>query len=71
MIVIDTVGHQAWTYFSAVCWLFGKRIFQERGYPIGLVASAWGGTAIELWSSPNVLKLCGLQQRQNEEMQAL
>ncbi|KAL5010828.1 hypothetical protein ScPMuIL_013133 [Solemya velum] len=54
----DTVGHKPWTYFSAVCWLYGKYLFQTLGYPIGLVDTTWGGTPIEDWSSPDALAQC-------------
>ncbi|XP_022291611.2 sialate O-acetylesterase-like [Crassostrea virginica] len=60
----DTLGHKPWTYFSAVCWLYGKYIYQKLNYPIGLVASSWGGTAIELWSSPDALKRCNIPPKQ-------
>ena len=44
--------------FSAVCWLFGKRLFDKYQRPIGLIQAAWGGTRIETWSSPDALKVC-------------
>ncbi|XP_046342771.2 sialate O-acetylesterase-like [Haliotis rufescens] len=44
--------------FSAVCWLFGEYLYPHRNYPIGLVESAWGGTPIEPWSSPDALAKC-------------
>jgi sialate O-acetylesterase len=37
--------------FSAVGWFFGKRIAAETGAPVGLIASYWGGTAVEPWIS--------------------
>ena len=43
---------------SAVCWLFGKRLYERLAIPIGLVKTAWGGTRIEAWSSPHVLDVC-------------
>lgn len=39
--------------FSAVGYFFGRRIHEETGVPIGLIANAWGGTAIEPWTSPD------------------
>ncbi|XP_054469024.1 sialate O-acetylesterase [Anoplopoma fimbria] len=48
--------------FSAVCWLFGRYLYDTLQYPIGLVESCWGGTPIEVWSSPKALQQCGLQQ---------
>jgi hypothetical protein len=37
--------------FSAVCYFFGRAIQKRRKIPIGLLVSAVGGTAIELWMS--------------------
>lgn len=35
--------------FSAVAYLFGKKLFAELNVPIGLIHSSWGGTAAEVW----------------------
>ena len=44
---------------SAVCWLYGRMIHQAlNGRPIGLVATAWNGTAIEVWLPPQVFQQC-------------
>ncbi|KAK5904450.1 hypothetical protein CesoFtcFv8_006014 [Champsocephalus esox] len=48
--------------FSAVCWLFGRDLYDKLQYPIGLVESCWGGTPIEPWCSSRVLQHCGLLQ---------
>ena len=48
------------TSFSAVCWLYGKYLFQNIKKPIGLIDTSWGGTPVEAWSSPDALKKCGL-----------
>jgi sialate O-acetylesterase len=42
--------------FSAVGYFFGKTVNEETGVPIGLIESAWGGTAIEPWTSPDAWK---------------
>ncbi|KAL8570528.1 hypothetical protein ACOMHN_008885 [Nucella lapillus] len=55
-----TVGKSPFNYFSAVCWLFGKQLYEARGYPIGLVDTTWGGTPVEAWSSPDALAHCGV-----------
>jgi len=57
----DIIGAPDWSHMSAVCWLFGRMIHQalnER--PIGLIASSWGGTAIEYWLPPDSLGKCGV-----------
>ncbi|XP_029374215.1 sialate O-acetylesterase [Echeneis naucrates] len=46
--------------FSAVCWLFGRYMYDILQYPIGLVESCWGGTPVEAWSSSRALQQCGL-----------
>ena len=48
------------TSFSAVCWLYGKYLYQNIKKPIGLIDTSWGGTPVEAWSSPDALKKCGL-----------
>ncbi len=61
-----------WTYFSAMCWFYGRDLFQSRQYPIGLIDTDWGGFAFifvsfsyllrstpdEAWSSPAALAKC-------------
>ncbi|XP_068023370.1 sialate O-acetylesterase isoform X1 [Melanerpes formicivorus] len=54
------LGHGNFSYFSAVCWLLGRALYDARQYPVGLVEAAWGGTPIEAWSSPRALRACGL-----------
>ncbi|KAM9318412.1 sialate O-acetylesterase [Pholidichthys leucotaenia] len=49
------------TNFSAVCWLFGRYMYEKLQYPIGLVESCYGGTAVECWSSSRALKQCGFE----------
>ena len=46
--------------FSAVCYLAGRDIYRGLGgdVPIGLVETAWGGTRIEAWTSPDALAKC-------------
>ena len=38
--------------FSAVCYYFGREIHSDLNVPVGLIASAWGGTKIEPWTPP-------------------
>ena len=52
-----------WKYFSAVCWVYGRMIHQALdGRPIGLITSAYVGTAIEVWMPPNALQDCNTTQ---------
>ncbi|NXK14322.1 SIAE acetylesterase, partial [Herpetotheres cachinnans] len=55
----ENLGHGNFTYFSAVCWLLGRYLYEALQYPIGLVEAAWGGTPIEAWSSRRALQACG------------
>ncbi len=36
--------------FSAVAYFFGKKLHETTGVPIGLIASAWGGSSCETWT---------------------
>ncbi|XP_072283344.1 sialate O-acetylesterase [Pyxicephalus adspersus] len=56
----ENLGHGDFSYFSAVCWVFGRHLARRLRYPIGLVESSWGGTPVEAWSSKTALKKCGL-----------
>jgi sialate O-acetylesterase len=54
----DSVGS---IYTSAICWLYGRMVHEALdGRPMGLIHTSWGGTAIELWTPPEVLKDCGV-----------
>lgn len=41
--------------FSAVAWFFAKRNHIEKGVPIGIIESNWGGTPAEGWTSADKL----------------
>ena len=57
----ESIGGPSFTYMSAVCWLYGRMIHEALGgRPIGLIATSWGGTAIELWMPPPALHDCGI-----------
>lgn len=38
--------------FSAVLYYFGRYLHKDLGVPVGLIASAWGGSLIEPWTPP-------------------
>jgi sialate O-acetylesterase len=42
--------------FSAVAYFFGRDLFKELRSPVGLIASSWGGTNAEEWTSPDFLR---------------
>jgi len=44
------------TKFSAVGFVFGRKLFQELKVPIGLIQSTWGGTHAESWTKMEVMK---------------
>ena len=44
--------------FSAVCWMFGRRMQAHLGIPVGLIENQVGGTAVERWSSTAALSKC-------------
>ncbi|MEI8376484.1 MAG: sialate O-acetylesterase [Planctomycetota bacterium] len=45
-----TVTAGGWGGFSAALYYFGRNLHKELNVPIGLVESAWGGSAIEPWT---------------------
>ena len=56
----DILNGPEWVYFSAVCWLYGRMIHEAlAGRPIGLIATSWGATPIEVWMPPKALHECG------------
>lgn len=57
---IETVNGGVWNYFSAVCWFYGKNVYDHFKRPIGLIATYWGGTPVEAWSSPDALQKCNI-----------
>jgi hypothetical protein len=64
------VGGPWGTNFSAVCWYFGRDVFLDRHYPIGLVSANWGATNIETWMSPAALATCAHLRSTEEQFEA-
>ena len=44
--------------FSAVCWMFGRRLYDLYGIPLGLINTNYPGSCVEAWSSPETNSLC-------------
>ncbi|OWF52499.1 Sialate O-acetylesterase [Mizuhopecten yessoensis] len=66
----ETIGGGAWqNTFSAVCWLYGKYLYQKLGYPVGLINDCYGGTPVEAWSSPDALAKCGMDTLDNRPVE--
>lgn len=42
--------------FSAVAWYFAKNYHRDKGIPIAIVDSSWGGTPAEAWTPLTALK---------------
>lgn len=42
--------------FSAVGYFFAKKLYESLGVPIGVIESAWPGTAAEEWTDPESLR---------------
>ena len=45
--------------FSAVGYFFGRQLHQTLNVPIGLIDTAWGGSACEAWVPREVLEEAG------------
>ena len=57
----SVTDHSKFGRFSAVCWFFGKNVHDKLNgtVPIGLISDNWGGTKVELWTTPESTKPCG------------
>lgn len=60
----DTLISGPWEYcnaesaewFSAVAYYFGRELYHDLDVPIGLINLAWGGSAMEAWTSEEALE---------------
>ena len=55
--------------YSAAGYFFGRELHKELDVPIGLIVSAWGGTAIESWMSQDAANLSETYTRLNDAWQ--
>jgi len=44
--------------FSAVGYFFGRALHKNLKVPVGLINTSWGGTRVEAWTDPAVVKAC-------------
>lgn len=47
--------HGTWGGFSATAYYFGRKLHKELNIPIGLIATTWGGTPAQSWTSSEML----------------
>ena len=43
-------------HFAAIGYIFGRRVHQSSGIPIGLIDASWGGTVLEAWLTREALE---------------
>lgn len=56
-----SIGFGNWSATSAVCWWYGRNLYDALQIPIGLVSSNWGGTVIQAWSDNATNAECGTE----------
>ncbi|KAJ8314736.1 hypothetical protein KUTeg_006886 [Tegillarca granosa] len=47
--------------FSALCWLYGKYLYQTLGYPLGLIDASYANSSIGAWTPPEAAADCGIR----------
>jgi sialate O-acetylesterase len=53
----DSVNGTDFGYFSAFCYFFARDLAARLGAdapPLGLISSSWGGTCLQMWTSPGI-----------------
>ncbi len=61
---------EALKFMSAVCFLYGRNIYDVTEVPQGMVDADWGGTRVEAWSSQDVLDACNVPSNSNGDANA-
>lgn len=56
-------------HFSAVGYFFARKLYQELNVPIGMIHTSWGGTVVETWMSPKMIKEQGDFDAELKELQ--
>ncbi len=41
---------------SAIAYFFARKLYETLGVPVGVINASWGGTIIEAWMNPQLLK---------------
>ena len=55
----ETCSPETVANFSAIGYMFGRRIHDAVGVPVGLIDNAWGGSAADAWIPRDVLEAEG------------
>lgn len=63
----SSLNGYGWNYFSAICWMYGRRLYDIYKIPIGLISSNYDGTTVEAWSSPESLLRCGIKSHKSDD----
>jgi sialate O-acetylesterase len=67
----ESIRKGGWGGFSAAGYFFGREIHQKLNVPVGLIQSAWGGTRIEPWTTPDGFRsVNGLKQLATQKPRA-
>ena len=56
--------------YSAAAYFFGRELHKDLDVPIGLIGTAWGGTAIESWMSQSATELSETYTKLNNDWKA-
>jgi sialate O-acetylesterase len=47
---------QSMKNFSAIAYLFARKLYEQLGVPVGMINSSWGGTPAEAWTPASVIQ---------------